>query len=196
MKRHLYWWRNVLFLPLVIVFLSPLSTISQTNATVTGRVTDEKGAPLTGATIEVKGTAARTITKEDGSFTINTGTNSTLVISSVGYLPQEVKATGQPLNISLKSSAGSLDDVVVVGYGTRRRGDVTGAIASVSQEKLREVPTTNITQALQEEFPVLLPHRLLSGQEPAPASASGEPFAGSYQRAACSVGRCAHCLQH
>ena len=103
-----------MLLPLFFAFLSPFSIIAQTNATVTGRVTDEKGAPLTGATVEVKGTAARTITKEDGSFTIGAGTNSTLVISSVGYLPQEIKATGQALTISLKASTGSLDDVVVV----------------------------------------------------------------------------------
>lgn len=131
-------------------FCSPYQSKAQSSPiAVSGKVTDEKGAALSGATVEVKGTNTRAATGTDGLFTINATIKSKLLISSVGYTSQEVEVTGATLNISLKANANDLTDVVVVGYGTRKKVEVTGATASITGDALRSVPSTNLTQALQ-----------------------------------------------
>lgn len=140
----------VAILSVLSLFYSPFQLQAQSSPTaVTGKVTDDKGAPLGGATVEVKGTNTRTATGSDGTFSINANAKSILLISSVGFTSQEVEVTGATLNISLKTNANDLTDVVVVGYGTRKKTDVTAAITSVTGEKLRSVPTANVTSALQ-----------------------------------------------
>ncbi|MBC7872772.1 MAG: SusC/RagA family TonB-linked outer membrane protein, partial [Ferruginibacter sp.] len=142
---------------LVFLFSATQFSFSQNNFKVTGKITDATGKPLEGATVQVKGTAAATATKTDGSFEINAPSgNSILVISYVGFLEQEIPLKGQAhVSITLNSLANSLDDVVVVGYGTRKKTDVTGVVSSISGEKLRSVPTTNLTSALQGRIPGL-----------------------------------------
>src|SRR5581483_9718016 len=81
----------------------------------------------------------------------------TLVFSFIGYATQELSLNNQTqLSVTLKLAGKSLEDVVVIGYGTRKRGDVTGAIASVSAQQIREVPVTNVSQALQGRVPGLV----------------------------------------
>lgn len=118
---------------------------------VTGELTDEKGVALAGVTVTEKGTGNTTQSGKEGSFSITVdGDASVLVFTFVGYSTQEIPVASQTrMTVMLKASTASLDDVVVVGYGTRRRRDVTGAIASISEKSLREVPVTNPQQMLQ-----------------------------------------------
>jgi TonB-linked SusC/RagA family outer membrane protein len=127
-----------------------LPALAQNNIAVRGRVTNEKNQPVSNASVVVKGTANGTTTNETGDFQISSPSNATLVFSSVGYSTQEVAVKNQTaINLTLTSSSTDLEQVVVVGYGTQRRKDVTGSIASIRGEALREVPTANIIQALQ-----------------------------------------------
>ncbi|MGI4833618.1 MAG: carboxypeptidase-like regulatory domain-containing protein [Janthinobacterium lividum] len=105
---------------------------------ITGRVTDEKGEPLPGANVVVKGTAQGTATNADGNYSIPAPAGATLVFSFVGYSTQEVPLAGRStLDVRFAApNAQTLNDVVVVGYGTQNRREVTGAIASVKGEEL------------------------------------------------------------
>lgn len=118
--------------------------------TITGKVTDDKGEPLRGATITEKGIKNTVVTKEDGSFTINTSnTKPVLIISYVGYEPKEVSVNNQTdLSIALAPAASNLNDVVVVGYGRQRRSDLTGSVASVKTAELQQTPISSIDQGL------------------------------------------------
>ena len=104
--------------------------------TVKGLVKDEAGEPIIGASVLVKGSSQGTITDFDGNFTLsNVNKNSTLEVSYVGYIAQEVKAAAN-LTITLKEDAKLLDDVVVIGYGVQKKSVVTASIAKVSAEDL------------------------------------------------------------
>ncbi|MBZ4192191.1 SusC/RagA family TonB-linked outer membrane protein [Niabella beijingensis] len=118
--------------------------------TLTGAVTDASGKPVAGATVAVQaGTTTTVATDAAGIFRLTVPLRSVLIISSVGFETQQVTVTEERLNVVLQQSASEMDQVVVVGYGTRKKSDVTGAIASVSGDNLRSVPVTNLTQALQ-----------------------------------------------
>jgi TonB-linked SusC/RagA family outer membrane protein len=136
-------------LPTLLLFFS-LYGFAQ-SFPVNGKITGPDGQPLAGVSVQVKGAATGTTTNADGSFTITVpSAQSTLVFSSIGFTTQEAPVNGKStLSISLKPADNNLQDVVVVGYGTRKKSDVTGAVASVSGEKLRTVQTTNLTQSLQ-----------------------------------------------
>lgn len=118
---------------------------------VSGKVTSTEGQALPGVTVRVKNGSTTVISTAEGNFEINApSSTSVLVFSYVGFTEQEVAINGQSqLNISLKPFSNSLEDVVVVGYGTRKRVEVTGATTSISGDNLRTVQTTNLTQALQ-----------------------------------------------
>ncbi|MDR0892376.1 MAG: TonB-dependent receptor [Mediterranea sp.] len=133
---------------LMLCFL-PLWSLAQ-NTTVKGTVKDSAGDPIIGANVTEKGTTNGIITDIDGNFTLSVQRNATLVISYIGYISQEVPVRGSaPLSIVLKEDARAIDEVIVIGYGTARKSDVTGSIASVSGDKIQEMPATNITYALQ-----------------------------------------------
>ncbi|MBD0375676.1 MAG: carboxypeptidase-like regulatory domain-containing protein, partial [Flavisolibacter sp.] len=102
--------------------------------TIHGRVLDDKGNPLTGATITVKGTNNTTQTDGQGNFTISApSASSRLVVSFVGYESKEVAtSSGGNTNVTLTQASGNMGEVVVIGYGTQRKSDLTGAISSVS----------------------------------------------------------------
>ncbi|OGX89717.1 hypothetical protein BEN49_08495 [Hymenobacter coccineus] len=120
--------------------------------TVEGTVTDDKGSPLPGATIVVKGNSGVGVSADvNGKFSLTLPTsNETLVISSVGFVAQEISLAGRTtLNIKLVTDTKALDEVVVVGYGTQRRSDLTGAVGSVSSKELTERPVVNVAQGLQ-----------------------------------------------
>lgn len=125
-----------------------VNTHAQTT-TIRGVVKDAKGTPVEGATVSVKGTAQGVSTDKNGSFSLQAAPGATLVVSSVGYLSKEVTATGgAPLNVQLDQISNTLEDVVVVGYGTQKRGTVTGAVSSVSSEDLVRTPATTVSAAL------------------------------------------------
>lgn len=123
---------------------------SATVGTCTGTVTDATGEPIIGASVFVQGTQKGGATNFDGEFSLSgVQKGAKLRISSVGYQTQEVVWEGQPLNIVLSEDENVLDEVVVVGYGTQKKINLTGAVATVSGDVLNDRPITNIGQGLQ-----------------------------------------------
>ncbi len=153
MKKKLHHWCNVfvvLFCSTSLLLLTIQAQGQTSKIQISGKIVDETTKPIEGVTISIKSEKGNAISKADGSFTIMADAKSTLVITAIGYATLEVAVNGKnSLEIRLVQSTSSLEDVVVVGYGSRKKGDVTGAIASVTGDKLRSVPTTNITTALQ-----------------------------------------------
>ncbi len=126
------------------------------NITVKGRVTEESGAPLSGASVTVKGTSNGTATDAAGNFSIAVAKGATLIISAVNHSPKEFKINNaNTLNISLANATATLTDVVVVGYGTQKKIDVTGSVSRVNLEQMGNAPNTNIGQFLQGTVPGL-----------------------------------------
>lgn len=117
---------------------------------VTGTVTGSNNTPLSGVSVTVKGTLNGTSTNATGTFTISAGAGSTLIISSVGYANQEVNLAGRTnINVALVASSAELEQVVVVGYGTQRKRDLTGSITSVRGDDIARQPNTNPISSLQ-----------------------------------------------
>ena len=129
------------------LFLSMLCLVAFAQ-TATGLVKDKTGEPMIGVNVLVKGTTNGTITDFDGKFSIpDVPSNATLVVSYIGYLTKEVK-TGKDLVIVLEEDNKTLDEVVVIGYGTVKRRDLTGSVASVTGEKLAANPVANVAHFL------------------------------------------------
>ena len=119
-------------------------------AKISGKVVDEKGSPLSGATVLIKGSSVGTKTDADGSFSIEAEPNSVLVVSFVGYESQEVSIANKTVvSIKLKPSITVNEQVVVIGYGTQRKRDLTGSISSVKGETVAKQPATNPIASLQ-----------------------------------------------
>ena len=119
------------------------------NITVKGTVTDANGAPIPGAFVAVQNTTNGTVTDLDGNYSISVAPNATFEVSFMGYVTEIVPVGGKTtINVTLNEDAESLEATVVIGYGTARRSDVTGSIASVGGETLREIPANDITHAL------------------------------------------------
>ncbi len=118
---------------------------------VTGKVTDTSGAPLPGVTAVVKGTTIGTVTDFDGNYSLqNVPADATLVFSFVGMKPREISVAGkQTIDVVMEIEAIGIEEVVAVGYGVQKKSDVTGALVSVSSEKLASRPVTNVFEALQ-----------------------------------------------
>ena len=127
---------------------------AQAQNTVKGNVTDPSGAPLVGATvIIVEDNTKGTFTNADGDFEINVPQGNSLQISSIGYKTSTVKIGSQTnLKIVLAEDLNQLEDVVVIGYGTARKGDLTGSISSVSGSNLTKRSSQQITSALQGQI--------------------------------------------
>ncbi len=146
------------FLLLALVLglqLLSFSLLAQ-QVTVTGTITNEKGEPLPGVTVSVKGTSATVLTDPNGKYNIKASPQGILAVSSIGYTGIEEKIDGrQTINITLKEKVAELNDVVVVGYGTQKKADLTGAIVTVSGSELTKRVATNPTQLLQGKLPGL-----------------------------------------
>ncbi len=139
---------------LIVVLLMQLLTVSQQsfaqNVTVRGKITKDDGQPLSGASVVVKGTTNGTTSNEQGNFLISAPGDATLVISSIDFTSREIKVNNQStINVTLSSADKTLGEVIVVGYGTQRKEAITGSVASINGDKMREVPSPNVTQALQ-----------------------------------------------
>lgn len=119
--------------------------------TINGNVKDETGESVIGATVKEQGTSNGTVTDIDGNFTLKlSGKSTSLVVSYVGMQTQTVNTAGKSkVNIVLKDASTSLNDVVVIGYGTMRKKDLTGSVATVNNKALEAVPVTSATEALQ-----------------------------------------------
>jgi TonB-dependent starch-binding outer membrane protein SusC len=138
-------------LGLTIVFLLSLCQVWAQTKEVTGKVTDSKdGSPLNGATIKIKGTSRATTTSSDGIFKISfTGNTVTLQISSVGFEDKEISVSGGEISVSLDVSTTNLNEVFVVGYGTKIKRDITGSVSKVGAKELNNTPVTSFESALQ-----------------------------------------------
>lgn len=129
-------------------------SVSQQVSKIKGNVVDSNGEPIIGATIMEKGTTNGTVTDLDGNFVLNVAPGAIIQISYIGFATQELKASDN-LRIKLKEDTEVLDEVVVVGFGTQKKVNLTGSVSVVDEEELRNRPVTNATQALQGVVPGL-----------------------------------------
>jgi TonB-linked SusC/RagA family outer membrane protein len=137
-----------LFIPLFLLFV--IAASAQTKV-VTGTVVNgETNLPIANISVRVKGTSKGTSTDANGAFKIEAAENALLEITSIGYKATEVPADfTAPMQVKLEVLNQTLTDVVVVGYGTKKRSDITGSVSSVSKERLSQLPVTNALQAIQ-----------------------------------------------
>lgn len=134
----------------LLILLLSLPAFSQNSIRVKGRVTGDNGQAVAKASITVKGTTTGTTADDNGNFEITAPSNGTLVISAINFTSQEVKINNrQTVDVSLASLEKTESEVIVVGYGTQRKEAVTGSVASINGNVMREVPAPNISQALQ-----------------------------------------------
>jgi TonB-dependent starch-binding outer membrane protein SusC len=132
-----------------LLFLLTQAAWSQ-DRVITGKVTDaQNGAPIVGASVVPKGSTAGTATDAQGAFSLSVPSNiNTLVVSSVGFGQQEITIRGTTVNVAMSSSGNSLNEVVVVGYGTQRKRDITASISKVTSDKIASVPAPSFESAL------------------------------------------------
>jgi TonB-linked SusC/RagA family outer membrane protein len=143
------------FIALIVALLSMQAMFGALYAKpISGKVVSATdGEALIGASVQVQGAQAGTVTDIDGHFTVNAEVGQTLVVSYVGYLTKNVKVTGTSLNITLDEDRQSLDEVLVIGYGVQKKKLVTGATAQVKGEDIQKLNTTNPLQAMQGQTP-------------------------------------------
>ncbi|MEG0993865.1 MAG: TonB-dependent receptor [Bacteroidales bacterium] len=123
---------------------------AQDTRKVSGKITDKTGLPIIGANVVIKGTTNGIITDVDGNYTLNATPDDILLVSYIGYLSQQIKVgTQSVINVVLKEDTKTLDEVVVIGYGTQKKVDLTGSVANISADKLNVQSNANIGQALQ-----------------------------------------------
>ena len=152
--------RALLALGLSALLLSPGQTLASGNdvlhqpaavkqaKTVKGHVVDETGEPMIGVTVKVSssGFAGGTITDLDGNFTVELPSGSnTLILSYTGYKTKTVQASGSLMNITMEPDTQGLEEVVVIGFGTVKKRDVTGSVASVKSDVILQTPTSSVT---------------------------------------------------
>lgn len=140
---------------LLIYLTVSLQGFAQTETIqVSGRVTDEAGEGIPGVTVTVRGTSRGAITNIEGQYNIEAGPEDVLNFSFVGYAPQQVEVGNRStIDVQMSEDVQALEEVVVVGYGTQREEAVTGSVASIGGDDMREVQAGNITQALQGRLP-------------------------------------------
>lgn len=134
------------------------SASAAVEVTITGRITDEAGSPLPGVTVVLKGTSIGTTTSPDGTYSLSLpATEGVLVFSFIGFVNKEIalKSGQTTVNVALTEDAKALEEVVVVGYGTTKKINLTGAVSQVSAKELEDRPVSNLTQALQGVVPNL-----------------------------------------
>ena len=130
------------------LLLFSLTVLAQSR-TVTGVITDQTGAGVPGVTVTVKGTNNATQTDATGAYSISVPENGTLVFTAVGFASQEIQVTGNSANVTLTTAASDLNEVVVIGYGTARRRDLTGSVATVSAREFNRGVVTTPSQLIQ-----------------------------------------------
>src|SRR4029078_7650776 len=132
---------------LILFFLISFLAVAQTK--ITGKVTAD-GKPVAGATVSVKGTTNATQTDNTGDFAITASSNATLEVSAIGFTAIEIPVNNRTtIDAKLQTSSTQMEQVVVVGYGTQRRRDITGSVSSVNAAQIEKVPVTTLAQAIQ-----------------------------------------------
>lgn len=151
----------------LLLFFLLLSSYGYTqDLIITGTIIDQMGQPLPGVNIVVKGTRIGVVSDFDGNYSITAKASSIIVYSYVGFKTQELTADNGVMNITMNEDSNFLDEVVVVGYGTQKKSDITGTVASLDQERLEMVPNVDITQALQGALPGISITTLSTGAAP------------------------------
>jgi len=144
------------FSVLTVLCLLTLDIAFAQNVTVTGNVKDDSNLPIPFASITIKGTNKAVQTENNGNYSISVPANGTLVFTYLGYLAQEISVNGKTkIDVTLKADTKNLEQVVVVGYGTQKKRDVTGSIASVKGSEIEKMSVTNPLAALQGKVPGL-----------------------------------------
>lgn len=138
---------------MLLACVMSIATFAQKQS-FSGTVVDDSGEAIIGASVIEKGTSNGAITDFDGKFTVSTEPGRILVISYVGYVQKEVKAT-RDMRVTLSEDVAKLNEVVVVGYGTQKKVNLSGAVTAIEGEKIAAKPTTDVVQALQGELPGL-----------------------------------------
>src|SRR4051812_45674403 len=137
---------------IIFFTVQPSSHCFAQQATVTGKVTGEADKPLSGVSVQVKGTTKGTTTNAQGAYSINASNNDVLVFSYVGYDPQEIAAANKTeINVSLTAAKTNLEQVVVIGYGTANKRDLTGSIVKVQGKEIADKPNSNPVSSLQSK---------------------------------------------
>ena len=136
---------------LMVCPVPAMASVTQQTLKVTGQVVDQDGQPLIGATVKVKGAKTGSVTDFDGNFSVDAASDATLVVSYVGYKDREVAVRGRSVlePIQLASDENLLEQVVVVGYGTQKKADLTGSVSVVNAEELKRVSNSNISTMLE-----------------------------------------------
>ncbi|HEX4875509.1 MAG TPA: TonB-dependent receptor [Chitinophagaceae bacterium] len=134
---------------LMLMLLMPGTILLAQQLRVSGKVADANGKGIEGVSVTVKGTKTGTTTNSAGDFSINAAKDATLVFSSVGFATKEVTVTGSSLEVTLQPTAGDLGEVVVVGYGTQKRANITSAVATVKGDQLIKRPLASTSMSLQ-----------------------------------------------
>ena len=152
---------------LIFLFLASASVFAQ-EVTISGTITDENGNPLPGATVQIKGTTRGAVTDLNGQYSIAvSGADDILVFHFVGYQETETTVQNQTtIDLSLEPDILGLDEVVVVGYGTQKRSDITGAVASLTRERMDMTPNVSIAQAIQGSIPGVMVSTNSGGTSP------------------------------
>lgn len=139
--------KRIIFI--LLCFLASVSAVAQKNLSVSGRVTDENGEPLIGVGVVISGTTTGTVTDVDGKYAINVSGNAILEFSSLGFVSVRQQVRGQKvLDVVLAADRNLLDEVVVVGYGTMKKSDLTGSVSSISDKSISNFKTSSIADAL------------------------------------------------
>lgn len=130
------------------------STSAYAQRAISGKVVSSDDEPLIGVNVQVKNTNTGTVTDVDGSYEIKASSNDTLVFSYIGFAPQEIRVGDQTvINVTLTTDANLLDEVVVIGYGTIKKSDLTGSVASLSGTQISKIPITSAAQAITGRLP-------------------------------------------
>ena len=147
MKKFLL---NLLLIGSLMTWALPSLTAQSNPVRITGKVADVNGDPLIGVSVVLKGSTTGTITDFSGSFTLtSTSSNPVLLVSYVGYTSQEVAVKNIPVNIVMTETSEQLEEVVVVGYGTQRKKDLTGSVSVIKSDELTSLPVPSISDAMQ-----------------------------------------------
>ena len=156
--------------PTVTPNVGAVNSTTQVTNQCTGTITDANGEPIIGASVQVKGTHDGAVTDLDGRFSLsNVPKNATLLISYVGFTTQEVTWKGSPLKIRLTEDQQSLNEVVVVGYGTQKKANLSGSVSQINGKALENRPINNVTSGLQG----LMPGITITGTNGAPGMDGG-----------------------
>ena len=151
--KHLTWIIPLMFAWLFLLVPSQPVQAQEGGIEVSGKVTDQNGEPLPGVNVVIKGTTGGVVTDLDGNYTISAGSRSdTLVFSYIGHVAQQIEVGNRTfIDVVLEEEITELDQVVVIGYGTVKKRDLTGSVSSVTEEQIQRKPVTSIDQALQGE---------------------------------------------